>query len=243
MDRLPRRPDAPLRAGPAGRARRRAGRERDDRADARRVAQRRAEAPRKCDERVRPELPLRRPGRVRAQRAGARDGSADDNLGHAEVGQRRQGPRVPADEDGRLPELHARARDPLQRAAPRLPVRPLLRDLERVEFGQLPGAAVQLGRARSSARPRTRSSPPPATPESRRAARAHRSRSARPPRTARTSRRRARPTRPRRVRSQSWSRRRTRSSSSTPGRSTRIPSRSTRARRRRSATRTSPSAR
>ena len=48
--------DPTLRYGPrpAGRAGRRAGRERDDRADARRVAQRRAEAPRKCDERVRP---------------------------------------------------------------------------------------------------------------------------------------------------------------------------------------------
>ena len=136
-----------------------------------------------------------------------------------------------------------RARDPLLRPPPRLPVRALLRDLERVQPRQLPRARSSTRRARSSARPPTRSWRPPATPGSRPAARRRSSRSARPRRTARTSRSRARPTRPRRARSRSWSRRRTRSSSSTPGRSTRIPCRSTRGRRRRCATRTSPSAR
>ncbi len=92
MDRLPRRPHAALWQRPPGRARQGARRERDDRADARRVAERRAEAAEERHELVRSRVPLRRPGRVRPQHAAAGDGSADDDLGHAEVGERDKGP-------------------------------------------------------------------------------------------------------------------------------------------------------
>ena len=194
MDRLPRRPGAALRRRPARRVRRRPRRERDDRADARRVAERRADAGRAAPRILRSRLPLRRPGRVRPQRAAARDGSADDDLGHAEVGERRQGAGVPPDEDGRLPELHARARDPLQR-----PPAPATRSCASTGSGTSRTSATSwrlssTARARSSARPRTRSSPPPATRGSRPAARGRRSRSARRRPTARTSPRRGRPT-------------------------------------------------
>ena len=68
----------------------------------------------------------------------------DDALGHAEVGERQQDAQLPSDVDGRLPELHQGGRLALLRAHRRLPVRAILRDLERVEPGALPDAAVQL---------------------------------------------------------------------------------------------------
>ena len=96
--------------------------------------------------------------------------------------------------DGRLPELRQGGRDSLLRAHRRLPVRPVLRDLERVEPRALPEPAVQLEGRRSSARPPTRSSRQPATPGSRPATRRRSSRSARPRRAGATRRRRARAT-------------------------------------------------
>ena len=127
--------------------------------------------------------------------AQARRGSSDHALGHAEVGERQQGPQLPADVDGRLPELREGSRLALLRPHGRLPVRPVLRDLERIEPRALPDGHSSTRRARSSAPPPMPSSPPPATPGSRPATRRRSSRSVRRRRTAATRRRRARATR------------------------------------------------
>ena len=170
VDGLPRRPGAALGPEPPGRARPVRGanatilRTLVDVAD---VAPTKAAQP---DEPFDPRLPLRRPRRVGPERAAARHGDADHDLGHAEVGERGQGTDVPADEDGRLPELRPRARRPLLGPPPRIPVRPLLRDLERVEPRQfLARSSTQKGKIVGPAP--TRSSPLPATRGSRRESR------------------------------------------------------------------------
>ena len=70
---------------------------------------------------VRPGVPLRRPRRVRAQRRHARDGSDADDLGHAEVGQRRQGPEPRAGQARGPAEVRAGPRQPLLRPPPGYP--------------------------------------------------------------------------------------------------------------------------
>ena len=159
--RLPRRPELPLRGTARGDARPGARHERDDRAHARDLGERRPHASGERLEPVRPRLPLRRPRRARAQHAGARHGGPDHDLGHAEVGERRQDAELPADADERPDRVLARRRLALLGPLRRLPVRPLLLDLERVEPAALPGAAVrrqgQVGRAAELREARRRS--------------------------------------------------------------------------------------
>ena len=110
---------------------------------------------------VRPGLPVRRRRRVRPQRAAARARGADHALGHARLGERRPEAAGDAAQPRGLPELRACDRVPLLGPLSRLPVRSLLHDLERVEPRDVPRAAVQRARARSSAPRTTRSSPAP----------------------------------------------------------------------------------
>ena len=122
----------------------RAARQRSGRAahDHRLVAGR-ADAADPADGLLRPRLQVRRRGRVRPQRAAARARGADHALGHAGVGERRpEAPGAARNLDG-LPELRAGRRLALLGPQPRVPVRPLLHDLERVEPRHLPRPAVQ----------------------------------------------------------------------------------------------------
>ena len=183
VDRLPRRPGAPLRRIPHECDGPRAA-ERVDRAeDAGRVAQGRSDASGERVRPVRPGLPVRRHRRVHPERAAARHGGADHALGHPAVGERRPEAAGDAPEHRRLPELRPRGREPLLGPVLRLSVRPLLLDLERVEPRDVPRPAVRRRRAASSARATTRGSPRRATPASRPATHGRRSRSARRPRT------------------------------------------------------------
>ena len=73
-------------------------------------------------------------------------GGADHDLGHAEVGERRQDAELPADEHERHAPVRAGARVPLLGTQRGLSLRPLLRHLERVEPRPVPVAAVRPGR-------------------------------------------------------------------------------------------------
>ncbi len=105
VGRLSRRPRAPVRPEPPGGDGRRPHEQRHDPANARDMGERGPGQARQRRKPVRPRLQVRRPRRVRAERAAAGHGGADHALGHPEVGERRQGPELPADEHGRLPKL------------------------------------------------------------------------------------------------------------------------------------------
>ena len=121
-----------------------------------------------------------------AQQRGHR--GADHDLGHAEVGERRQDAEQPADERERLPAVRAGDRRALLGPVRRLPVRALLRGLERVEPRTVPVAPVRRERRDRRAGASTRSSRRPRTRASRPATRRRSSRSARPRLTGATSR-------------------------------------------------------
>ena len=197
----------------------------DDPANPRHLGQHRADEAGQRDGLRRPRVQLQRPRRLRPQRAGAGRRGPDDDLGNAEVGQRRQDAQLPPDVDEQLPELHQGARLTVLRPHPRPAVRAVLRDLERVEPRPVPVTAVQLERqdreprglreARGSRLRRHQGGQPQG------ARRDRRDLLERPQQAAR----RARATRFGRARSPRASPRRTRTSSSTRGRITRIPCR------------------
>ena len=105
--RLPRRPELPLRGAARRDARPGAQHERDDRAHARDVGERRPDAPGERRRPVRSRLPVRRSRRARAEHAGARHGGPDHDLGDAEVGERRQDAELHADAAERPDRLRA----------------------------------------------------------------------------------------------------------------------------------------
>ena len=235
VDRLSRRSDAALRREPPGPALQGEALERDRRPNACRMAECCAEPPEQCYEPV--------PSK------GYRFDDLDEFVRNAQVrglevlitlwgtpkwANKNKGPNYLPTKPRRLPEFCARSRLPLLRPLRRLPVRPLLRDLERVEPGPPSSRRNSTPRGRSSARRRTPSSPRQATPASRRDSKTlvaiGETSSQRPRQVKRKGATRLDATR--HFRRSSWLRR-TRSSSSTPGCSIRSPFPSIRGRTRR----------
>ena len=180
--------------------------------------------PANAREPVRPRLPLRRPRRVRPQRRPARDGGHADDLGHAELGERRQGPELRADAAWPTSELRARARRRGTRAGySGYPFVSYYSVWNESNLGQF--LSPQYDTRASRPRPRsTRSSTGPRTPGSRPATRARLSAIGETSARGRDHFLGKKGTQETRVAGQvraSCSRSSSRSSSSTPGRTTR----------------------
>ncbi len=187
-----------------------------------------------------PELPLRRPRRVRPQRRAARDGGHADDLGHATLGERRQGAELRTDEDEPTSRTSRERSRPATRAVTRA-TRSCATSRSGTSRISASSCRRSTPRTASRSHPRsTRSCTAPPTPGSRSATRARSSGSARPPRAAATtssaSRGRRRRSHP--ASSRSSSRSSGRRSSSTPGRTIRTRRRPTRSRHRWSGGRT-----